>query len=381
MDNLLSEETKMFQQILHKFCEKIIRPVAGEIDEKEEYPSEIFGRLAEMGVGGIVIPEEYGGSSLGWVGACIAMEELSRLSAAIAIAVGATSFHYAYPILMAGSEEQKETYLTGAVFGEKTGTMAMTEANSGSDATAIQTTAEDKGDHLVLNGSKMFVINADNSDYMLVVAKAKSDAQPGEFMLMVIDPKSPGVTIKKVPKMGMNSVATCDVEFNDVKVPKEALISSGPECLKLIADSVDRFRLVIGAIALGIMQGAFEEASTYSQDRVAFGKPICTFQAVGFYLADMYKMITVARNMVYQTALKADQGLDFSLDAQVAKLYASESCMWVADRALQIHGGYGFSVEYPISRYFREARLMEIGEGTSEVLKDTILTKLGLPTK
>ncbi|OPY14150.1 MAG: Acyl-CoA dehydrogenase [Syntrophus sp. PtaB.Bin001] len=381
MENLLSEETKMFQQILHKFCEKIIRPVAGEIDEKEEYPAEIFGRLAEMGVGGIIIPEEYGGSSLGWVGACIAMEELARLSAAVAIAVGATSFHYAYPILVAGSEEQKETYLTGAVYGEKTGTMAMTEANSGANVAAIQTTAEDKGDHLVLNGSKMFVINADNSDYMLVVAKAKSEAQAGESLLMVIDPKSPGVTIKKVPKMGMSSVSTCDVEFSDVKVPKEALIASGPECLKLIADSVDRFRLVFGAIALGIMQGAFEEASTYSQDRVAFGKPICTFQAVGFYLADMYKMITVSRNMIYHTALKADQGLDFSLDAQVAKLYASESCMWVADRALQIHGGYGFSVEYPISRYFREARLMEIGEGTSEVLKETILTKLGLPTK
>jgi len=380
MENLLTDETKMFQQMMHRFCEKEIRPVAGDIDEKEEYPSEILAKLAEMGVGGIILPEQYGGSGLGWVGACIAMEELARVSAAVALAAGATSFYFAYPILAGGTEEQKEKYLTAAAYGEKTGTMALTEPNSGSDIAAIQTTAEAKGDSLVLKGSKMSVTNADNADYMLVFARMINDGQPGDFILVIVDSKSPGIAIKKIPKMGMSAVATCEVDFNEVEVPKEGVIASGTECFNLINNARDCFRLVFGAVGLGIMQGAFEEALAYSQDRVAFGKPICAFQAVGFYLADMYKMSRIARNMIYQTAFKADQGLDISLDAQVAKLYASESCMWVADRSLQIHGGYGFSVEYPISRYFREARLMEIGEGTSETLKETILVRLGLPT-
>ncbi|OPY86933.1 MAG: Acyl-CoA dehydrogenase [Syntrophus sp. PtaU1.Bin208] len=379
MENLLTDETKMFQQMMHRFCEKEIKPVAGEIDEKEEYPAEILAKLAEMGVGGIVAPEQYGGSGLGWVGACIAMEELARVSAAVALAVGATSFYFAYPILVAGSEEQKEKYVTAAAYGEKTGTLALTEVNSGPDIAKIQTTAETKGDSLVLKGSKMSVINADNADEMLVFARMINDGQPGDFVLLVVDSKSPGIAIRKVPKMGMSAVATCEVDFNEVEAPKEAVIASGMESLKLITDALDCFRLVFGAVSIGILQGAFEEALSYSQSRVAFGKPICAFQAVGFYLADMYKMGRVARNMIYQTAFKADQGLDISLDAQVAKLYASESCMWVADRSLQVHGGYGFSVEYPISRFFREARLMEVGEGTSETLKETILVRLGLP--
>jgi len=380
MENLLTDETKMFQQMMHRFCEKEIKPIAGEIDEKEEYPAAILAKLAEMGVGGIIAPEQYGGSGLGWVGACIAMEELARVSAAVALAAGATSFYFAYPILVAGSEGQKEKYVTAAAYGEKTGTLALTEANSGPDIAKIQTTAEAKGDSLVLKGNKMSVINGDNADYMLVFARMVNDGQPGDFILVAVDSKSPGIAIRKVPKMGMNAVSTCEVDFNEVEVSKEDLIASGPECLKLIANALDCFRLVFGAVGLGIMQGAFEEALTYSQDRVAFGKPICAFQAVGFYLADMFKMSRIARNMIYQTAFKADQGLDISLDAQVAKLYASESCMWVADRSLQIHGGYGFSVEYPISRYFREARLMEVGEGTSETLKETIIERLGLPT-
>lgn len=380
MENLLTDETKMFQQMMHKFCEKQVKPVSGEIDEKEEYPSEILGKLAEVGVGGIIIPEQYGGSSLGWVGACIAMEELARVSAAVALAAGATSFSYAYPILMAGSEEQKEKYLTEVAYGEKMGTLALIEHGTGSAIAGIQTTAEPKGDSLVLKGSKMSVINADNADSILVFARQLKEGKPGDFALVIVDAKSPGIAIRKVPKMGMASVATCDVDFNDVEVPKEALIASGEECFKLVMDALDHYRLVFGAVSLGIMQGAFEEALAYSQSRVAFGKPICAFQAVGFYLADMFKMSRISRNMVYQTAFKADQGLDISLDAQVAKLYASESCMWVADRSLQIHGGYGFSIEYPISRYFREARLMEVGEGTSEALKETILVKLGLPS-
>ncbi len=380
MENLLTDETKMFQQMMHRFCEKEIKPVAGEIDEKEEYPSEILGKLAEMGVGGIIAPEQYGGSGLGWVGACIAMEELSRVSSAVALAAGATSFYFAYPILVAGSEEQKEKYVTAAAYGEKTGTLALTEAGCGPDIAKIQTTAEAKGDSLVLKGSKMSVTNADNVDYILVFARMINDGQPGDYILVVVDSKSPGITLRKVPKMGMSAVSTCEVDFNEVEVPKEALISSGTECFNLVTSAIDCFRLVFGAVGLGIMQGAFEEALTYSQSRVAFGKPICSFQAVGFYLADMFKMSRIARNMIYQTAFKADQGLDITLDAQVAKLFASESCMWVADRALQVHGGYGFSIEYPISRFFREARLMEVGEGTSETLKETILVKLGIPT-
>ncbi len=378
MENLLTDEIKMFQDMMRKFCEKEIKPVAAEIDEKEEYPLEILKKLAEMGVGGIIVPEQYGGSSLGWVGACVAMEELGRVSAAVALAAGATSFYYAYPILMAGSEAQKENFLTSAAYGEKTGTLALIEANSGYNEAGITATVEDRGDSFVLNGNKMFVTNADHADYMLVFAKQVIEKQPDTFMLLVVDPKSPGITITKIPKMGMAAVSTCKVELNEVAVPKDALISSGPECAKLMTDSLDYFRLIFGAVSLGIMQGAYEEAIAYSQDRETFGMPIFNYQAVGFYLADMFKMLTVARNMIYQTAIKADRCLEFSLDAQVAKLYASESCMWTADRALQIHGGYGFSVEYPISRLFREARFMEVGEGTSEVLKAVIVSKLGL---
>ena len=380
MENLLTDETKMFQQMIHRFCEKEIRPIAGDIDEKEEYPSEILAKLAEMGVGGIITPEQYGGSGLGWVGACIAMEELARVSAAVALAAGATSFYFAYPILEAGTEEQKEKYVTAAAYGEKTGTIAFIEANSGPDIAKIETTVEDKGDSLVLKGSKMSVVNADNADDLLVFARMITGGQPGDFVLVAVDSKSPGIVVRKIPKMGMNAVSTCEVDFNEVQVPKEALISSGEACLGLLTNALDHFRLVFGAVGLGILQGAFEEALAYSQARLAFGKPICAFQAVGFYLADMFKMSRITRIMIYQAAFKADHGQDISLDAQVAKLFASESCMWVADRALQVHGGYGFSVEYPISRYFREARLMEVGEGTSETLKETILQRLGLPT-
>lgn len=378
MENLLTDELKMFQDMMRKFCEKAVKPVAAEIDEKGEYPSEILGKLAEVGVGGIIVPEDFGGSSLGWVGACVAMEELARVSAAVALAAGATSFSYAYPILMAGSDAQKESYLTPVAYGEKTGTLALVEANGGYNEAGIAATAEERGDSYVLNGAKMFVTNADNADYMLVYVKQATAGQPENLALFLVDPKSPGIKVTKIPKMGMDAVSTCEVEFNEVAVSKDALICSGAECAKLMMDSLDYSRLVFGAISLGIMQGAYEEAVSYSQSREAFGKPIFTFEAVGFYLADMVKMLTVSRNMIYQTAVMADLRHDFSLEAQVAKLYASESCMWVADRALQIHGGYGFSIEYPISRLFREARLMEVGEGTSENLKAIIVSKLGL---
>ena len=381
MDFDLNEEQTMFKQMVRDFADNEIAPQAEALDEAGEFPYELQARMAEMGLFGLPIPEEYGGSGADIVTYAIAVEEISRVSASLGITMAAHTSLSARPILLFGTEEQKQKWLVPMAQGKGLGAFGLTEPEAGSDAGNTRTTAQEDGDEWVLNGTKCFITNSGTDISLLVVATAVTGQEGGrkEISNIIVPNGTPGYTIApKYRKMGWHSSDTHELSFSDCRVPKENLLGERGEGFRSFLKTLDCGRIGVAALSVGLAQGCLEESVKYAKDRVAFGKPIGKHQAVAFMIAEMGTEVELARTATLKAAWLCDQGRSYTKEAAMAKLFASETCMRAASTAVQVHGGYGYVEDYPVCRYFRDAKIMEIGEGTSEVQKIVISRELGL---
>ncbi len=376
-DMFLTDEQKMLREMVRDFAEKEIKPIAAEIDENERFPEENIKKMAKLGLLGITYPEEYGGSGMDTVSYAIAVEELSRVCASTGITLAAHISLGIAPIHYFGSEEQKKKYMPPLCTGELLGAFGLTEPNAGSDAGGTETTAVLDGDEWVLNGSKIFCTNGSYAG--VIVATALTDKGKGTKGIsnFIIEKDAPGFSVgKKERKLGIRGSDTVVLQFSDCRIPKDNLLGNPGEGFKQFLITLDGGRISIGAMALGIAQGALEESLRYSRERYQFGKPISAFQAIQFKLADMATEIEAARHLVYHAAKLRDAGKNYTRQSSMAKLFASEVSVRAANQAIQIHGGYGYMREYPVERMFRDAKITEIGEGTSEIQRLVIARTL-----
>lgn len=363
-----NEEHGMVRKMVRDFAQKEMAPIAIEIDENERFPEETFKKMAGLNLLGLPVSEEYGGAGFDYISYMIALEELAKVCAATTLSYSAHISLASTPIEMFGTEEQKQKYLVPLAKGEKLGAFGLTEPAAGSDAGGTQTTAVDDGDNYILNGSKIYITNAAYADVFVVTAvtdRAKSTRGISSFIL---EKGMPGFEVgKKEKKLGMRASPTSMLHFNDVKVPKENLLGKLNNGYKQFLATLDGGRIGIGAQSLGIAKAAFQKAMKYGHEREQFKQKLIDFQAIQFKLADMYLKIQAAEHFVYHAAQLRQEKLAHKKEASMAKLYASEAAMDVTKEAIQIHGGYGYTQEYEVERYWRDAKLMEIGEGTSEV--------------
>lgn len=378
----LDEEKRLFRQTVRDFAEKEIRPRVDHLWETGEFPYDIVRRMGELGIMGIPWPEEYGGSGGDYLAYTIAVEEIARVDGSCAITVEAHISLGSSPFYYYGSEEQKREWLVPLAQGKMLASFGLTEPEAGSDAANTQTRAELVNGEWVINGTKCFITNpgTDISGVVTITVVTGTRKDGGKEISNIYIPKgTPGYHISpKYKKMGWHASDTRELHFEDCRVPEGNLIGKRGEGFKQFLYCLDGGRIAIAGLAVGTAQGAFEESLRYARERVQFGRPICSFQAVQFKLADMAMEIELARNMTYKAAAMRDAGLPHTKEASMAKLFASEMCMRTATQAVQIFGGYGFMDEYPVSRYFRDAKILEIGEGTSEVQRMVISRQLGL---
>ena len=381
MDFDLTEDQVMFKQMVREFADNEIAPVAEELDEKGEFPYALQAKMAEMGLFGLPIPEEYGGSGADIVTYAVAVEEISRVSASLGITIAAHTSLSARPILLFGTEDQKQKWLVPLAQGTGLGAFGLTEPEAGSDAGNTKTTAVLEGDEWVINGTKCFITNSGTDISLLVVITAVTGDEIGkkEISNIIVPNGTLGYTVApKYRKMGWQSSDTHELSFSDCRVPKENLLGGRGEGFKSFLKALDCGRIGVAALSVGLAQGCLEESVKYAKERVAFGRPISQYQAVSFKCADMAMEIELAHNATMKAAWLCDQGRSYRKEAAFAKLFASETCMRAASNAVQIHGGYGYIEDYPVCRYFRDAKIMEIGEGTSEVQRIVISRELGL---
>ncbi|CAM3927124.1 acyl-CoA dehydrogenase family protein [Mesobacillus thioparans] len=375
--DLTSEQT-MIKRTIREFAEEEVAPGAIERDKTKQFPTEIFKQLGELGMLGLPFPEEYGGAGADTVSFAIVTEELSRACASTGITYSAHISLGGAPINLFGTEEQKQKYLTPICTAESLGAFGLTEPNAGSDAGGTQTTAKEVDGEYIINGSKNFITNASYAKHLAMTAITGNKDGKKEITAIIVPTDAPGFTvIDNYEKMGLNASNTTQLVMEDVHVPVENLLGKKGEGFKQFLVTLDGGRIGIGAMAVGVAQAAYEKALQYAKERQQFGRPISQFQAIQFKLADMAMKIELARNMVYKAAWLKDQGRPFSKEASMCKLYASEIAMEVADQAVQIHGGYGYMREYEVERYMRDAKLLEIGEGTSEVQRMVIARLIG----
>jgi len=378
----LDEEKKLFRKTVRDFSEQVIRPQTDHLWETGEFPYEIVRQMGDLGILGIPFPEEYGGAGGDYLAYAIAIEELARVDGSCAITVeahislGTSPFHYY------GSEEQKQEWLVPLAQGKMLGAFGLTEPEAGSDAGNTQTKAELVGGEWVINGTKCFITNPGTEMSGVVTITVVTGVRPSgkkEISNIFIPKGTPGYNIApKYKKMGWHASDTRELNFEDCRVPESNLIGKRGEGFKQFLDCLDGGRIAIAALAVGTAQGAFEESLKYAKERVQFKQPIGKFQAIQFKLADMATEIEVARDITYKAAAMRDAGVPHTLEASMAKLFASEMSMRTTTQAVQIFGGYGFMDEYPVSRFFRDAKILEIGEGTSEVQRMVIARELGL---
>jgi acyl-CoA dehydrogenase len=365
---LLTEEQEMTRKMVRDFAEKEIKPGAEERDEKEEFSREIFDKMGELGITGIPWPEEYGGAGSDYVSYAIAVEELSRVEASAGTTLSAHVSLCSWPIYKYGTEEQKERFLKPLALGEKLGAYALTEATAGTDAASLRTTASRDGDSYILNGNKIFITNADYAEIYIVFAVTDKEKKAKGISAFIVEKGTPGFSFgKKERKMGLRASPTGELIFDNCRVPKENLLGEEGEGFKIAMSTLDGGRNGIAAQAVGIAQGALEEAVAYARSREQFGQPIANFQAIAFMLADMATKIEAARLLTYQAAFLESQGLPYGKASAMAKLFASEVAMEVTTNAVQIFGGYGYTRDYPVERFMRDAKITQIYEGTSEV--------------
>jgi len=364
----LSEEQKLLQKSVREFAESEVRPLAKELDETGHFPRELFKKAAELGLTGVAFPEAEGGAGFDHLAYTIVIEEVSRCCASTGVILSVQNSLFCDPIHRYGTEEQKKRFLLPFTRGEKIGCYALTEPQTGSNAAALQTKAVKQGDAYVINGTKAWITNGGVAD--AAIAYVNTDPARGErgITAIVVEKGTPGFKVgKEEKKLGINATACSELVFTDCVVPVANRIGNEGEGYKVALSTLDGGRIGIAAQATGIAQGAFEAALKWAKERMAFGHPIAEFQAIQFMLADMATEIDAARLLVRKAAWKQDSGARFSLEAATAKLFASEMATRVTHKAIQIHGGYGYSREYPVERAYRDARITEIYEGTSEI--------------
>lgn len=373
----LTEEQQHIKRTIREFAEAEIRPHVMQWDESQHFPRELIPKLAELGLLGIIFPEEYGGAGLGLIEYSLVVEELARVDPSVALSVAAHVGLSAKHIFLAGTDEQKRTYLAPLARGEKLGAWALTEPSSGSDAANMKTTAVKQDGMWVLNGSKNFITHASYADtYVIMAVTDRAQGQRG-ISAFIVERGTPGLMPgRKENKLGMRASDTATVMLEGCRVPDENLLGQVNNGFIDTLRVLDGGRIAIGALAVGLAQGAFEAASRYARERVAFGRVIAEFQAIQFKLADMATQIEAARLLTMQAAYLAQQGKPFKKAASMAKLFASEMAVRVAEEAIQIHGGYGYIKDYPVEKYWRDAKLLTIGEGTSEVQRMVIAREL-----
>lgn len=369
----LSKEHIMVQQMYREFAEKEVKPLAADVDEKEMFPVETVKKLAKYGFFGIPFPKELGGQGADNLAYSMAVEELSKVCATTGIIVSAHTSLCATPIYEFGTNEQREKYLVPLAKGEKLGAFGLTEPNAGTDAAGQQTTAELEGDHYILNGSKIFITNAGYADIYIVMAITDKTKGTKGISAFIVESDMEGFSIgKKEAKMGIKGSATCELIFENVKVPKENLLGKIGQGFKIAMKTLDGGRIGVASQALGIAQGAIDETVNYVKERKQFGRSLAKFQNTQFKLADMETATEAARLLVYKAARYKDEKMPYSKEAAMAKLFAAETAMDVTTKAVQLYGGYGYTREYPVERMMRDAKITEIYEGTSEVQRMVI---------
>ncbi len=377
MDFTLSPQHEEIRRTVRDFAEREIGPVADEMERRGEFPTEIIRMAAGLGLLGVPYPESIGGTGLDSLAYAITVEELSRVSGSVGIIVSAHTSLGCAPLFSAGTPDQQERFLRPLASGEKLGAYGLTEAEAGSDSRGTRTRAHRDGDEWVLTGSKRFITNAGVAGIYIVTAVTDRNADSGKISAFIVEADTPGFSIGRMEeKMGLHASNTGELLFNDCRIPAGNLLGEEGDGDRLFLKTLDGGRIGIGAMALGLAQAAYEAAASYAKQREQFGRPIASFQGVAFKIADMATQIDAARLMVYRAAWMKDQGQAYSTEAAMAKLYASEVARQVTNDAVQVHGGYGYITEYRVERYLRDAKLTEIGEGTSEIQRMVIARNL-----
>lgn len=372
MNLTFSEEQEMMRKMVRDFAENEIAPFVERM-EKGEFPREILRKMGELGLMGIPVPEKYGGAEMDFVSYIIAINEISRVSATVGVILSVHTSVGTNPILYFGSDEQKQRFLPKLASGEYLAAFCLTEAGSGSDAKSMKSRAVKKDDHYVINGSKMFITNGGEADVYIVFASTNPELGSNGISAFIVEKDSPGLVIgKDEHKMGLHGSRTVQLTFENMIVPAENLLGKEGEGFKIAMANLDVGRIGIAAQALGIAEAALGAAVNYAKERVQFGKPIAAQQGIGFKLADMATNVEAARLLLYRAADLRAQGLKCGMEASIAKLFASKTAVETATEAIQVFGGYGYTEDYPVERYFRDAKVTEIYEGTSEIQRIVI---------
>jgi alkylation response protein AidB-like acyl-CoA dehydrogenase len=373
MDFELTQEQRMIRQAVREFAEREIAPHAHYVDQTGEFPAETFRKMSDLGLMGLPFPETYGGASADTISTALAIEEVARACGSTALAYAAHMGLGSTPIWLFGNEEQKQTYLIPAAQGKYLAAFGLTEPHAGSDAGSTRTTAELDGNEWVINGSKQWITNAPIAGHIIVTAVTDPSAGKNGISAIIVPAGTPGMSFgKHEPKMGLRGSISTAITLDNVRVPKENLLGQQGRGFNQFLQVLDGGRIGIGAMAIGLAQAAYEAAKAYATERTAFGKPIGAYESISNMVADMAVGLETARLMLYQAAWLKDQNKPFSKQAAMAKLYASEVGEKICRDAIQIFGGYGYSQEFPVERYYRDQRLLTIGEGTSEILRVVI---------
>lgn len=368
MDYLLTEEQIMLKDMVSNFAKDKIAPVASENERNHRFPADIIKEAAELGLMGIAYPEEYGGAGMDYVSYMIAVEEISKACASTGVIVSAHSSLVCDPIFRFGTEEQKQKFLPDLLSGNKIGSFSLTEAGAGSDAGATKTTAVLDGDEWALNGSKLFATNGKEAEIFVLIASTEPELKTRGVSAFIIESDTPGYKIGKIEKkLGIRSSSTAEIILEDARIPKDNLLGELNKGFKVSMVTLDGGRLGIASQALGIAKAAIEDSVKYAKERHQFDQPIANFQAIQWMLADMEMEYEAAWLLTYRASLMKDKGIPYSKEAAMAKLKASEMCMDVARKAVQIHGGYGYTEDFNVERYYRDAKITELYEGTSEI--------------
>lgn len=368
MNFKLTEEHEMIRKMVRDFARNEVAPTAAERDEEERFDREIFDKMAELGLTGIPWPEEYGGIGSDYLAYCIAIEELSRVCASTGVTLSAHTSLAGWPVYKFGTEEQKQKYLRPMAEGTKIGAYGLTEPGSGSDAGGMRTTAKLDGDHYVLNGSKIFITNGGEAEIYVVFALTDPTSKHKGTSAFIVESDFPGFSVgKKEKKLGIRSSPTTEIIFEDCRVPKENLLGEEGDGFKIAMMTLDGGRNGIAAQAVGIAQGALDASVAYAKERQQFGKPIAAQQGIGFKLADMATSVEAARLLTYQAAWLESEGLPYGKESAMSKLFAGDAAMKVTTEAVQVFGGYGYTKDYPVERFMRDAKITQIYEGTQEI--------------
>ncbi|WP_456278255.1 acyl-CoA dehydrogenase family protein [Bacillus sp. AK128] len=374
----LNSEQILLQKMIREFSNEEVAPEAEKRDKEKRFPIEIMNKLGKLGMMGLPFDEEYGGAGADTVSFAIVVEELSRACGSTGITYSAHISLGGAPIHMFGTDEQKSKYLPAICSGESLGAFGLTEPNAGSDAGGTQTMAREEGSDFRINGNKCYITNASYAKYLAITAITGQQDNKKEISAIIVPTDAPGFTIiDQYEKMGLHSSNTTELVLEDVIVPQDHLLGKRGNGFKQFLQTLDGGRIGIGAMAVGIAQAAYDQALGYAKERRQFGSPLSKFQAIQFKLADMAMKIELARNMVYKAAWLKDQGRSYSKEASMCKLYASEICMEITNQAVQIHGGNGYMRDYHVERFMRDAKLLEIGEGTSEIQRIVIAREIG----